>query len=135
MGEAIERLVEAIRYPGKVPEGAVSFAMRVDDIELLAEEIDGRIVMSWRLSGDDAELPKLAEYAAGRMLRERAALAYENEGRTAVLWQDAPADAEDRELTRFFETFMDSCDWWRARLDDMRGEGGPVAEEEVLIRP
>jgi len=65
------------------------------------------------------------------MLREDATLAHGS--RAAFLWQDAPADADARALVRLFETFADSCDWWRARLDE-RG-GGAVEISEAVIRP
>ena len=52
----------------------------------------------------------------------------------AFLWQDAPADADDRALVRLFESFADSCDWWRARVDE-RGKGGTAEISEAVIRP
>ena len=76
--------------------------------------------------------PALAAYAAGRMLREDAALAYGDGG--VFLWQDAPADADDRAFVKLFESFADSCDWWRARVDE-RGKGGAGEISESVIRP
>ncbi len=77
-------------------------------------------------------IPALAAYAAGRMLREEATLAY---GKGNVfLWQDAPVDADDRTLLRLFESFTDSCDWWRARVEE-RGKGEAVEISESVIRP
>jgi hypothetical protein len=66
------------------------------------------------------------------MLREEATLAYGKGG--VFLWQDAPADADDRALVRLFETFADSCDWWRARVEE-RGKGDMVEISEAVIRP
>ena len=131
---AVERLVDAIGYPERVPDGARSFTLRVDGAEILAEESDRRLLLSYRLTDDDGDLPALAGYAAGRLLREEAALAADPNKPGAFLWQEAPADAAPRALVRLFETFMDSCDWWRARLD---GAGAPPAEAvpSMMIRP
>lgn len=106
--------------------------LRVDGREVRVEETSGRIVLSHVLTEDESLFPTLASYAAGRMLRESATLA---QGRHSVfLWQDAPADADARSLLRLFETFADSCDWWRARVD-ARGEDGAGKITEAVIRP
>ena len=132
---AIERLAEAIGYPDRVPEGALVATLRVDDAEVSAAVAGDRLVLSQRLTGDADSLPALAGYAVGRMLREDAVLAY-GDG-AAFLWQDAPADAGEQVLVRLFESFMDSCDWWRERVAERRGEGAaagmPLAE--MMIRP
>ena len=132
MKSAIERLIEAIGYPERAPEGARSFTLQVDGADVLAEERSGRLRLSLALSDDENLLPKFAAYAAGRMLREEATLAY---GKGLVfLWQDASVDADDRTLVRLFESFTDSCDWWRARVDE-RGKGDAVEISEAVIRP
>ena len=99
-------------------------------------------------------IPMLAAYAAGRMLREDAVLAYgrwskvrklkveslESDSRlpdfqiSTFLWQDAPEDSDDRTLVKLFETFVDSCDWWRARVEERR-KGDAVEISEAVIRP
>ena len=129
---APERLLVAIGYPEMVPNADGSFTLRVDGKEVLVAESAGRIALSHVLTEDDSMIPTLAAYAAGRMLREDATLAYGR--RAAFLWQDAAADADDRILVRLFETFADSCDWWRARLDE-RGKGDAVEISEAVIRP
>lgn len=129
---ALERLLTAIEYPERMPNAEGPFTLRVDGREMLAEESAGRIVLSHVLTEDDSLFPTLAAYAAGRMLREDAALAYGR--RSAFLWQDAPADADDRMFVRLFETFADSCDWWRARVDE-REKAGEVEISEAVIRP
>ena len=129
---ALERFLAAIEYPERVPNAGGPFTLRVDGKEVFVEESAGRIVLSHVLTEDDSMIPALAAYAAGRMLREDATLAY---GRDSVfLWQDAPADAGDRILVRLFETFADSCDWWRARVDE-RGNADTVEISEAVIRP
>jgi len=130
----IKGLAEAIGYPEKVPEGVLSFLLRVDGLEVLAEVSDARLVLSTVLTADETMLPTLASYAAGRMQREEAILSWGDSG--AFLWQDAPAGADSREMMVLFETFMNSCDWWRARLDALRGGESAVSEPETLmIRP
>lgn len=123
-GSAAERLAAAIGYPD-APAGGGSgpSIFRVDGAEVLCEETDGRIVLSCRLGGDESRLGALAAFAPGRMLKEDAILAWDG---GAVLWQDAPAAADRHALLRLFETFMDSCDWWRERA----GSAGAAAESE-----
>ena len=142
--KAIERLVDAIGYPDRVPDGAQSFTLRADGAEILAEESSGRIVLSHRLTDDESRLPSLAAYAAGRMLREDATLSFGQPGLSvsglppaAFLWQDAPATAGAHDLLRLFETFMDSCDWWRERVEGQRASAaGPSDDSETMvIRP
>lgn len=120
---AIERLVEAVGYPERVPAGAARFAMLVDGGEIVVEENAGRVRLVCKLTDStrdttrdatSASLPRLVACAAGRMLREEAALACDDAG--AFLWQDADANADAHTLRRLFETFADSCDWWRERV-------------------
>ena len=150
-----ERLAAAIGYPERISKGSVSAVLRVDGVEIATEEMDGRLVLSCGLTDDESLLPTLAVYAAGRMLKEDATLSVRSStarqpdgsagsfssakpsGCQAFLWQDAPANASAHELLRFFETFMDSCDWWRARVEALRGNGAEetAAPEAVMIRP
>ena len=132
----------AIGYPERMPKTDDSFTLRVDGKEMFVEESAGRIILSIVLTEDDSILPLLATYAAGRMLHENATLAYGSlEGKASklqkhnvFLWQDAPADADDRTLVRLFESFSDSCDWWLARVEE-RGKGEAVEISESVIRP
>ena len=163
---ASERLLSVIGYPEKIPDTDGPFTLRVDGKEVLVEESAGRIVLSHVLTDADSMIPTLAAYAAGRMLREDATLAFGSldvgkfrsldagklgslEGTTSklpnfetsklptsnvFLWQDASVDADDRILLKLFETFADSCDWWRARVDE-RGKTDAVEISEAVIRP
>ena len=123
--------------------GSAPFTIRVDGAEVAVEEMDGRLVLSCGLSDEETFLPSLAAYAAGRMLKEDAALSYgslgagASSGPQAFLWQDVSADADAHDLLRFFEMFMDSCDWWRARVDALRGNetAGSSVPETMMIRP
>lgn len=144
MKTAIERLAKAVGYPERVPDGALSFAFRVDGEEILAEEENGRVVLSRVLSDDAAVLQTLAQYAVGRMLKEDASLTFGRPGLSAFdlgsssfIWQDAPADADSGALCRLFESFLDSCDWWRARVDALHGGAASESEggEMMMIRP
>jgi len=129
---AADRLLVAIGYPERIPNTDVPFTLRVDGKEVFVEQSAGRIVLSIVLTEDESMIPALAAYAAGRMLREEATLAY---GKGNVfLWQDASADADDRALVRLFESFTDSCDWWRARVEE-RGKSDAVEISEAVIRP
>ena len=143
MKTAVDRLAAAIGYPDGVPAGTGVRILRVDDMEIEADERDGRIVLSYALGGEERLLPSLAEYAAGRMLKESAALAWDADGLIAtrggegraIIWQDAPVDADASGLSALFETFMDSCDWWRARVEALRGSENASTGETLVIRP
>ena len=97
---AADRLLAAIGYPERIPNTDAPFTLRVDGWGVLVEVSAGRIVLSIVLTEDESMIPALAAYAAGRMLREEATLAFGNGN--VFLWQDAPADADDRALVRLF---------------------------------
>ncbi len=131
---ALNMLLSAIGYPERRSDAGGLFTLRVDGMEVVAEEREGRILLSYSVSDDDSLLPALARYSAGRMLREDAALTWDN---GAFLWQDVPADASKAEMARVFERFMDSCDWWRERVDALHGgkASAGAAMESMVIRP
>ena len=133
MKTAIERLAGAIGYPERIPEGAVSYVFQVDGADILAEEEGGRLRLSLDLPVEDSKIPRFAAYAAGRILREDAVLSY---GKSLFLWQDASVSADGRELARLFETFADSCDWWRARVEEgLETNQSEAMSPEMVIRP
>ena len=145
---AVMRLAEVIGYPERMPAGSLSATLRVDGKELLAEESAGRVVLKCPLTEDESLLATLAQYAAGRLLREDATLAFgtiaggASSGGpaarpSAFLWQDAPSSSDRHTLMRLFETFADSCDWWRERVGalsgvEMTADGG---DNMMMIRP
>lgn len=133
---AITRLIDAVGYPERAPDGAVSFVLRVDGADVLAEERGGRLRLSLTLQAGEERLAQLAAYATGRMLREEATLSVDASGRP-FLWQDAPASSGGQALARMFEAFMVSCDWWRSRVEERMetGEGESAAPEMYMIRP
>lgn len=151
---AVERLARAIGYPDTPAEtGGGGWALLADGHAIVARERGGRVVLECALQPSNREAtttgetpvpPKtaeppshiatLAEYAAGRMLKEEAALAWGESG--LFLWADAPADAPARELAAFFERFAASCDWWRERTDELQtAPQGRDFDAETIIRP
>ena len=148
MKNAIERLIEAIGYPERAPEDALSFTLQLDGADVLADERSGRLRLALSLSDDENLFPKFAAYAAGRMLREEATLTVgelsagsspaapqPSGNQTLFLWQDVSASAGGHALARLFETFMDSCDWWRARVEEQNGNEERTTSELFMIRP
>lgn len=155
---ALGNFLRSIDYPEEAPAGAASFTLQVDGGEIIASDTGSAIRLVCRLADDAAELPRLAEYAAGRMLREDAVLAFGSlevwkfgsleggVGQTskplnlqspdcAFLWQEIPAAADALSMRRCFETFADSCDWWRARLAAPGPEAAAAPFPEMMIRP
>ena len=132
-GMTVGRLLAAIGYPVRAPEGALSFTLLVDGVEIVASEEAGALRLTCRLTDDASQVPRLAAYAAGRLLRENAVLACD--GRGAFLWREVDGGTEAPALRRVFEDFADSCDWWRARLETQPDAEGAPAPSEMLIRP
>ena len=130
---SIARLAQAIGYPEQVDEGASSYTFQVDGVDIVAVEEGGKVRLECRLTNDDGQLPRLAGYAAGRILREDAALACDREG--AFIWREVEAGADRETLQRTFEAFVASCEWWLARLEDRPGGGEPLPLPEMMIRP
>lgn len=124
MATALERFVQVLGYPGGVPAGARTFTLVVDGGEIEAEERDGRLVLTKTLrtaeTGESPDLAALAGYAAGRMLKEEAVLAWDAVREAPILWQDVAAGADAAQFRRFFEVFTASCDWWEARVREVR---------------
>ncbi len=134
MPTPVERLLSAIGYPETIPEDTSSFTLLVDGGEVLARADGGRILLSRTLACDAADLPRLAAFAPGRMLREEAVLAAEpTEGGAVFLWQDAPDTAPPSALQRLFETFCDSCDWWLDRVGEFSAPEPEIPP--MMIRP
>ena len=130
---AIRSLATAIGYPEEVNTASESFVFSVDGGRVEASIERGRLVLVRELaSSGDVDLAQFAGYAAGRVLREEAVLAYDPTDDRLILWQDMPADADAGLLRRFFEVFAASCDWWLARVD---GASPAASVPEMTIRP
>lgn len=129
----IGRLASTIGYPQVVPADSVDFAFKVDDGEVRALDLDKRLVLTREISREVDDLPRLAAYSAGRMLREDATLYWDERCGAAMLAQEILATATSHELKVFFETFADSCDWWLARTaaEPVKSSSFP----EMVIRP
>jgi hypothetical protein len=105
-------------------------------MEIVAEESGGRLILKYALTEDEGMFARLAEYAAGRMLRESAVLAAERPDAGGLfIWQDASADASAHDLLRLFETFCASCDWWRERVESVGGDKPQFGPEQMIMRP
>ena len=133
MKNALERLCEVIAYPEPVPDGATRFQLRVDGGDVTARMIGRRLVLSRVIDREENDLSQLAIFATGRILKEEAVLAWDERASVCILWQDVLDNAEGEELTRFFEAFMDSCDWWLARVEELNVP--PPKFPDIVIRP
>ena len=129
----IGRLASTIGYPQVVPAESVDFTFKIDGCEVRALDLDKRLVLTREISREVDDLPRLAAYSAGRMLREDATLYWDERCGAAMLAQEIPATATSHELKVFFETFADSCDWWLARTaaEPVKSSSFP----EMVIRP
>lgn len=133
---AISRLAEGIGYPQSVPVGTVDFVFVVDGHAVRAETADGRLTVSCALTGEeqgDCPPMRLAEYAAGRMLKEDAVLSWDAARGGLFLWQACDASWNERRLRSFFTDFLNSLDWWLERAGEQGGE--PIRPGEMIIRP
>ena len=136
MGERFPaRLARAIGYPDAVAADAASATLLVDGEELVASDEGGRAILRANVAAapSDGTLASLAGFAAGRILREEAVLAYEPKADVAILWQAVPSDADALALRDFFRSFTASWDWWRARAAEL--ESPQPSFPEVMIRP
>ena len=134
MPTPVERFLSAVGYPEKASDGATSFPLLVDDGEVLVRAEGDRLVLSRALACDEGDLPRLASFAPGRMLREEAILAAEpTPGGAALLWRELPADASAGAMQLAFESFCDSCDWWLERIDEFSAPEPEIPP--LMIRP
>ncbi len=134
MPSPLDRFLTAIGYPEKAPDGATSFPLLVDGGEVLVRAEGARLVLSRVLSREAEDLPRLASFVPGRMLREEAVLAAEpgSDG-AAFLWRELPADASAGAMQLAFESFCDSCDWWLDRITEFSAPEPEIPP--MMIRP
>ena len=138
MKNGIEKLAEAIVYPEEIPAEAKSYVFAVDDFDVRAVVEGGRVMLSGTvctptkdLSGEEM-LVKLSEYAAGRILKEEAVLAWDPDSDSVILWQEFPEKAELNDLRRFFEVFTASLEWWRDRAATEEEVQPPLPEFVIM---
>lgn len=129
---AIERLATAIGYPERVPEEAVSFVFRVDDRPIRARMSGARMILQWDFP-EGASVEALAAYAAGRILREEAVIAWDPATERLILWQSAAKGADERTLAWAFQSFLNSCDWWAERVGELSAPKAKLAD--LIINP
>jgi hypothetical protein len=129
----ISKLASAINYPEKVSEDSSVYAFRVDGWEIIAEKIGSRLVLKLYLDVAYDDLPLFASYAAGRLLREEAVLAWDDNAQKAVLWREIPPQADSSEMRAAFEEFADSCEWWMQRV--MEIDAPKSVFPDIMIRP
>ena len=131
----IGRLLSAIAYPVRAPAGAVSFTILADGMEISVLGAGGSMRLTCNLTDNAEMLPRLAGYAAGRIMRENAVLAFDRKSGSAFLWTEFDGSADMSTLRRSFEEFADSCEWWRSRMDAQGGAADAPAFPEMMIRP
>ena len=136
---SIEVLANAIEYPDEVPSGSRDYLFAIDDFEVRAVETGGRLRLSAtvfapaRDGSEDERLTELAAYVPGRILKEEAALAWDPDADSLVLWQEMPTTVGANDLRRFFDVFAASCDWW---IERVRQASAPApAYPEMVILP
>ena len=148
MPSSIDKLLSAIGYPDEPRAEGAARVILVDDAEIrLEEHSDGRLLFVRRLhhfdeehfDRDSAILSRLAGYAAGRLLKEEAVLAWDEADASLILWQECGTGSDAASLRRAINLFLASCDWWCERLDtDSRSTiASPDASPfpEIFIRP
>ena len=128
----VERFGELIGYPERVPEGAVSFVFRVDDDPVEVRQKDGALVFKWTFP-ENALIERIAEFAAGRILRDRAVVAWDPFRERAILWQRTRKGDGERALVEAFRVFLGACDWWKLCVAELVQPKATLAE--IVIRP
>jgi hypothetical protein len=79
------------------------------------------------------DFPLFASYAAGRLLREEAVLAWDDRTERAFLWREIPENADASQMKAAFEEFVDSCDWWMQRVAEI--DAPKSVFPDIMIRP
>ena len=128
----VERFGELIGYPERVPAGVVSFVFRVDDDPVEVRQREGALVFKWTFPGN-APIERIAEFAAGRIPRDRAVVAWDAFRERAILWQGTRKGAGERAQVEAFRLFLGSCDWWKRCIAELVQPRATLAE--IVIRP
>lgn len=132
MKGAIERLAELIGYPARVPGGGVSFDFLVDDDPVTARTQGGALQFRWALPGNPP-IATVAAFAAGRILREEAVVAWDPATERLILWQGTAKGADDAALVKAFQQFLNSRDWWAERMKELSAPKTKLAD--LVIHP
>lgn len=121
MLNVVSRLIEAIGYPkDEILPGAGAITLKVDSYQLTAYESAGRLVLVYEIKKEpeEGDLRKYSQFAAGRILREDATVAYDPNKDAIILWQAVDAQSGSAILRSFFEDFTHAVDWWRERAQE-----------------
>jgi hypothetical protein len=130
---AVSRFAIAVGYPEKVSDEVDVFTFRVDGEDFVAESLSPWLILKRYLDVSFDGLAVFASYAAGRMLREEAVLAWDERAGRAFLWREIPEEADASVMRGAFEEFADSCDWWAQRAAEI---GAPKSVfPDIMIRP
>ena len=130
---SIASLAIAVGYPEKVADGVEVFTFRVDGEEIVVQSMASRLVLKRYLDIPFDDLKVFASYAAGRMLREEAVLAWDDRGERAFLWREIPENSDASAKRAAFEEFVDSCDWWVQRVAEI--DAPKSVFPDIMIRP
>jgi hypothetical protein len=130
---SIARLAIAVGYPETVADGVGVYTFRVDGEEIVVQTLASRLVLKRYLDVPHDSLNVFASYAAGRMLREEAVLAWDERAERAFLWREIPEKADAAEMKAAFEEFADSCDWWAQRVAEI--DAPKSVFPDIMIRP
>lgn len=134
------KFLTAIGYPLDEIGTEEPVTLLVDDMRVQVRDERGGLILRYVLGkGSLLDVAQIAGFAAGRMLKEEAVLAYDRAADEVILWQKLPAN--EALMKTGFELFMSSCEWWRAAVDAQSrgGEGLRAkvngAEDEMRIMP
>lgn len=138
MNSSIERFVKTIGYPIEEierTEGPVS--LLVDEMTIRVDIAKVGMVMRYVLGRtDEVNAALILGYAAGRILKEDAVVAYDPENDEIFLWSKIAANASEAKMTKVFEEFMTSCEWWRTALGaESANAKESVSNEFMRIMP
>ena len=136
--DRVRRCLAAIGYPAEeIPAVLASSRLTVDGLEFRIRSGVSGVRFEYSLgAADDAKLVRFGAYAAGRLAREDAVLAFDPSANEAFIWQGVPRIDDDGAIRRVFEEFAVSAEWWHDRLAPEAAPGAGGAERpELVIRP
>lgn len=128
----MERFGDLIGYPERVPAGAVSFVFRVDGDPVEVRQKEGSLVFKWTFP-ENAPVERIAEFAAGRILRDQAVVSWDPFRERVMLWQRTLKGADGAAQVAAFTAFLGACDWWKGCVAELVRPKATLAE--IVIRP
>lgn len=129
------KFLSAIGYPLEEVEGQIgTIKLIVDGFELRLSEVRGALILSYTLGKlSETDGLKVASFAAGRMLKEEAVVAYDPGTEELILWQKVAPNSGAKIA---FELFMTSCEWWKSAIGAEISKGTErKADEFMRIMP